>query len=83
MANVDALRVQVEVPRDALGEVRDDIAQEMLKLWLLQRVRQGELSFSRAAELAHMPLEAFLDLMLAHHISPFSEDIEDLREDLR
>ena len=54
----------------------------MRLLWLLEEVRSRRLGFGKAAELAGMPLAAFLSIMGRHHITPFDYDAEELAREL-
>ena len=85
-AKVRTTVVRVELPDEAFGERPQSarrIARDMRVLWLLDQVRQRHLGHGKAAELAGMPLAAFLDLMGQYHISSFDYNEEDLRSELR
>lgn len=60
-----------------------EIAGELLSLWLLEEVRARRLGFGKAAELAGIRLAQFLVLMGRHNITPFDYDEEELARELR
>ena len=77
--------VQVELP----GEVFDShpwepeaIAADMRLLWLVEQVRSRRLAHGKAAELAGLARERFLEVMGTHGVSPFDYDSDELAEEL-
>jgi len=79
-------RVEVELPGEAFLHHPSDLrqlAREMLTLWFLDQVRQRRISFSKAAELAEIPLARFLELMGEHRITPFDYEDEEIERELR
>ena len=79
------LTIEVKVPKEALRHhpwEPEAIAEEMRLLWLLEQVRDRRLGYGKAAELAGMPVAAFVELMGKHRISPFDFDPGELDEEL-
>jgi predicted HTH domain antitoxin len=79
-------RVEVELPSEAFAHhpwEPDQLSQELRNLWLLEQVRQRRLAFTKAAELACLPLALFLDRMKTHKITPFDLDPEEVDLELR
>jgi predicted HTH domain antitoxin len=77
----EAVTVAVPLPRDALRHHPwnpVEIGRDMRALWLVEQVRERRLGYGKAAQLADMPLAAFLDLMGRHHVSPFDFDPSEL-----
>ncbi len=77
--------VEVDLP----GEVFDShpwepdvIAAEMRVLWLVEQVRARRLAHGKAAELAGLSRERFLQVMGAHGVSPFDYDAGELADEL-
>lgn len=58
------------------------LAEEMRRLWLLEEVRSRRLGFGKAAELAGVPVAAFLRLMGEHHVTAFDYDDSELDREL-
>ncbi len=82
----DHMLLSVELPREALRHHPWDpqsIAQQMRVLWLLEQVRERRLGYGKAAELAGLPVAAFLDLMGKHAITPFDYDPAELAKEFR
>lgn len=74
-------RVEVELPAEAFAHhpwEPQRLAEDLLRLWLLEQVRQRRLAFTKAAELSGAPLAHFLELMREHQITPFDYDPEEL-----
>lgn len=79
------LTVEVKVPKDALRHhpwEPEAIAEQMRILWLLEQVRGRRLGYGKAAQLAGLPVAAFVRLMGEHRISPFDFDPGELDEEL-
>ncbi|MCK6529131.1 UPF0175 family protein [Myxococcota bacterium] len=77
-ATSESLTVPVRLPREALRHhpwSPDDIAAEMRALWLVEQVRERRLGYGKAAELAGMPVAAFLALMGRHHVTPLGFEV--------
>jgi predicted HTH domain antitoxin len=77
--------IEVELPEEAFNQAPwepDRVAEEMRLLWLLEQVRHRRLGFGKAAELAGLPLDRFLDLMHEHQITPFNYDADELDREL-
>lgn len=51
-------------------------------LRLIEQVRRRELGFGKAAELAGVPVGAFLDAMARHRVTPFDYDSDELDREL-
>lgn len=84
-ATSESLTVPVRLPKEALRHhpwSPDDIAAEMRALWLVEQVRERRLGYGKAAELAGMPVAAFLALMGRHHVTPFDYDPAELEAEI-
>lgn len=55
----------------------------MRRLWLLEKVSLEPARLRQAAELAGVPVAAFLRLMGEHHITAFDYDDSELDRELR
>lgn len=76
----------MDLPREAFAHhpwEPDRLATELRELWLLEQVRQRRLAFTKAAELASLPLPRFLERMRDLKITPFDLDPEELSEELQ
>ena len=51
-------------------------------LWLVDQVRQRRLGYAKAAELGGMAQAAFVQVLGAHHISPFDLDDDELLREI-
>jgi predicted HTH domain antitoxin len=78
--------VNVELPAALLQAANLDMAnlsQEAARLLALELFREQKVSLSRAAELCHTPLAAFMEFISAHDVSPLRYGIAELEEDRR
>lgn len=85
MSGVAKHRIQVELPAEAFSHhplAPHRLAEELKTLWFLEQVRQRRLGFSRASELAGIPLARFLELMGEHQITPFDYDSVEITQEL-
>jgi predicted HTH domain antitoxin len=81
----NARKVTVDLPEEAFQHRSWsplEVAQEMRLLWLLEEVRARRLGFGKAAELADVPVAAFLRLMGDHRITPFDYDESEIEREL-
>lgn len=81
----DIRRIEVELPEEAFAHHPGDahqLARELRILWLLEQVRQRRIAFTKAAQLADLPLGAFLQRMGDLQITPFDYDDEELADEL-
>ena len=77
--------VTVDLPEEAFQHrtwAPQEIAEEMRRLWLLEEVRARRLGYGKAAELAGVPVAAFLSLMGEHHVTAFDYDDSELDREL-
>lgn len=77
--------VTVDLPEEAFQHRTwspQEVAEEMRRLWLLEEVRARRLGFGKAAELAGVPVAAFLRLMGEHHVTAFDYDDSELEREL-
>src|SRR5436305_3125441 len=84
-SSAKARSVTVDLPDEVFHRRSWDpqeIAEEMLILWLLEEVRSRRLGFGKAAELAGLPQARFLLLMGKHGITPFDYDESELAQEL-
>jgi predicted HTH domain antitoxin len=76
----------LELPADLLQVVSQlnggDLAKETAKLLALELFREDKISLGRAAELCHIPLEAFMEFAAEHEV-PLHYGIAELEEDRR
>ena len=69
------LRISIELPEDALAISqlsRRAAGEEMRRLFFLDLVREGRLSYTKAAELLEVSQAEFLAFMARHRVSPFA-----------
>jgi|GEM_PF-1025183 len=86
MKSTTSRRVQVELPSEAFPHHQrepNELSRELRELWLLEQVRQRRLAFTKAAELAGIPLALFLERMRAHKITPFDLAPDELVQELQ
>lgn len=77
--------VEVVLPAEAFRHhpwSPEEVASELRLLWLVDQVRQRRIGYAKAAELAGMPLAAFVLVLGEHHISVFDYDREELDREL-
>jgi predicted HTH domain antitoxin len=80
------LRISIELPEDALAISqlsRRAVGEEMRRLFFLDLVREGRLSYSKAAELLEVSQAEFLAFMARHRVSPFVFTEGELDQELR
>jgi predicted HTH domain antitoxin len=78
--------VKVDLPADLVQAANLDSAnpsQDAARLLALELFREDKISLGRAAELCGTPLEAFMEFVSAHNVSPLHYGIEELEEDRR
>lgn len=71
-------RVEVELPSEAFAHHPWDpgqLSHELRDPWLIEQVRQRRPAFTKAVELADVPLALFMDRMRTHRITPFDLDL--------
>lgn len=69
--------VEVELPADGFRHRPRspvEVAGELRLVWLVEQVRQRQLGYAKAAELAGMSQAAFVRVLGVHHVSPFDLD---------
>lgn len=66
----------------ALQQDPDEFAAEARKLLAIEMYRSGKLSTGLAARMAGIPRTIFIFLLGQYGLSPFSEDPEELEDDL-
>ena len=69
------LKISIDLPEDALAISqlsRREAGEEMRRLFFLDLVRAGRLSYTKAAELLEVSQAEFLAIMARHRISPFA-----------
>lgn len=79
------IEICVPLPEEALSAGHIPLqraADEMRRLFLVERVRLGTLTPGKAARLAGMSQAEFYTLMAQHGISPFDYDEAELRREL-
>ncbi len=79
------IRLEFELPKDLFLKGRS--SEQMVKVETLKRLAatfyaDGSLSLGKAAELANMSKQDFLDFLAEHNI-PLNYDVDDLEEDLQ
>ena len=80
------LRISINLPEDALTISqlsRRAVGEEMRRLFFLDLVREGRLSYSKAAELLEISQAEFLSFMARHRVSPFVFTERELAQELR
>jgi predicted HTH domain antitoxin len=80
------VRVEFELPRELFSRNRKAslalVKEEALKRLAATFYADGSLSLGKAAELAKVSKQDFLDFLAAHNI-PLNYDLDDLEEDLQ
>lgn len=78
------LSVQVELPRDAVGDVDATVVGvELRRLWAVEQVRRHRLGIGKAAAVAAMPRAAFMHLLGEHGVPVIDYPADDLLDELR
>jgi predicted HTH domain antitoxin len=78
--------VQVELPAEAFEGRRwdaEEVAEELRLLFLVELVRDRRLAYGKAAELAGMPIPAFVRYMGRHGVGPFDYDPGELADEMQ
>jgi predicted HTH domain antitoxin len=78
--------VKVDLPADLIQAANLDstnLSQDAARLLALELFRENKISLGRAAELCRTPLEAFMEYVSAHKVSPLHYGIEELEDDRR
>ena len=79
------IEVNIALPEEVLSFARlgkEEIREEMLRLLLLELVREGKVPYGKAAELLGIGQAEFLQYMAQHKVSPFQFTPEELAEEL-
>jgi predicted HTH domain antitoxin len=82
MADVE---IHMTLPEEVLALARlgkEEIGAEMQRLLLLELVREGRISYGKAAELLGISQAEFLAYMAKHRISPFQYTPDELAKEL-
>lgn len=82
---MSTIEVNVLLPEEVLSFARlgkEEIREEMRRLLLLELVREGKVSYGKAAELLGIGQAEFLQYMALHKVSPFQFTPEELAEEL-
>ena len=77
--------VEVELPAEAFRHQAwsaAEVSSDLRLLWLVDQVRQRRLGYAKAAELAHMPQAAFVQVLGIHRISPIDLDEDELEREI-
>jgi predicted HTH domain antitoxin len=78
-----SVAVQVEIPRDSLGDVEpSQLGVELRRLWAVEQVRKRRISIGKGAEVAGMPRAAFMKMLGEHGVPVIDYPVDDLREEL-
>lgn len=78
-------KLTLDIPVEALSALRknpDAFAREMLEAALCKWYEQGRISQSKAAEIAGISRQEFLDVLKKNDVSPFQYTADDLRREL-
>ena len=79
------IEVNIALPEEVLSLAclgKEEIKEEMRRLLLLELVREGKVSYGKAAELLGIGQAEFLQYMAKHKVSPFLFTPEELAEEL-
>ena len=79
------LKISIDLPEDALAISqlsRREAGEEMRRLFFVDLVRAGRLSYTKAAELLEVSQAEFLTVMARHGISPFAFGESELEAEL-
>ncbi len=77
-------KLTLDIPVEALSALRknpDAFAREMLEAALCKWYEQGKISQSKAAEIAGISRQEFLDLLRKNDVSPFQYTADDLKSE--
>lgn len=80
-----ATQITIDVPEEAFSVFRsspEDFVKEMRLATATKWYEIGLVSQSKAAELAGVSRERFLEVLSRFHVSPFQETLEELSEEL-
>ncbi len=80
-----ATQITIDVPEEAFSVFRsspEDFVKEMRLAAATKWYEIGLVSQSKAAELAGVSRERFLEVLSRFHVSPFQETLEELSEEL-
>jgi predicted HTH domain antitoxin len=81
MSSTRSYAVEVELPAEAFRHrpwSPSEVAADLRLLWLVDQVRERRLGHAKAAELAGMPLAAFVRILSQHHVSAIDLDDDEL-----
>ena len=82
---VEKIKLAVELPRafvPLVGVSEEALPAEIEKLLALQLVRQGALTYTKAAELVGMSQADFISYLSAHQVSIFRFAPDELRDEV-
>lgn len=82
---VERISLTVELPRafaPLVGVSEEALPAEIEKLLALELVRQGALTYTRAAELVGMSQAEFISFLSAHQVSIFRFAPDELRDEV-
>jgi predicted HTH domain antitoxin len=74
--------VSVELPADARREPVGALARRLRLLWVLDEVREGRMTGTRAAEVAGLSLDDLLGEAAVRGIDAIDYDLDDFRHEL-
>ncbi|WP_017327272.1 UPF0175 family protein [Synechococcus sp. PCC 7336] len=80
------IQIQLSLPESAFSALRsspDEFAQELLIAAVVKWYEVGMISQSKAAEIAGISRQAFLQALDRFEVSPFQTTPEDLSEEVR
>ena len=78
--------VQMEFPTDFLSILnvsKPELEQRLREMMVVELFREGRISSGKGAELLHIPLWDFVQLVGSHNIDYFSQTPEELDTELR
>ncbi len=78
-------KITLDIPVEGLSALRknpDAFAREMLEAALCKWYEQGKISQSKAAEIAGISRQEFIDLLKINDVSPFQYTADDLKREL-
>jgi predicted HTH domain antitoxin len=77
-------KITIDIPVEALSALRqnpEEFAREMLEAAICKWYEQGRLSQSKAAEIANISRQEFINLLRKYDVSPFQYSGDDIRHE--
>jgi len=79
-------KITLDIPEESFSALRqnpDDFAKELLHAALSKWYEQGLISQSKAAEIARLSRQDFLEILKKYNVSPFQYTSEELDKEIQ